>query len=179
MFVGISDAGIHAGDEFRQLGQVFQQGPAAGEYDAGNQFLFVARILDLVIHMFNDLLHSCLYDAGQVLQADLFGRPAAQPRNGNNFIVPVLAGQGGAEFHFQLFGMFPDDGAALFHVFGDHITPKGDHSRMPDDAILEDGQVSGSTPDVDQHHTRLFFFFAQHRFSRCNGLQDQVDHFKA
>src|SRR5690606_9146638 len=174
VLVGITDPGIHPGDVLHQLFEVLQLGTPPGKHDPGDQFLLLVLmtiVLDLHIDLLDDLHHPGMDNFGKVLQGDLLGLPAPEPRNGYDLIVLVLPGPGGTEFYLQQFGLFFDDRAALLDVLGNHIAPKGYHGGMSDDPVLEDGQIGGSAPDVDQGHPGFLLLLAQDRIGRGKGFQ--------
>src|SRR5690606_4110135 len=94
--------------------------------------------------------------------------------NGHNFVVLVLAWPGGTEFYLQQFGLLFNDGAAFLDIFGNHIAAKRDNGGMTDDTVLENGEIRGSGPDIEQGNTCLFFFLAQYGISRCQRLQSDA-----
>src|SRR5690606_38084753 len=174
VLIGVSDARVHSRHVFDQLGQVLELGPSAGQHNAGDQLLFISRTFNLVINMFNDLFHAGLNDVGQVPDGNLFRLPAAQTGDGYDLAVLVFVGQCGSEFELEQFRLVFHDHAPFADVFRYDIAPQRNDGGMPDDIIVENGNIGGAASDIDQYHARFLLLRTKNRFRRRKGLQDQI-----
>ncbi len=113
-------------------------------------------------------------DLGEVFQGDFLRFPAPESRDGNDLVVLVLTRPGGTEFDLEQFCLLLDDGAAFLDILGDHIPPERDHGSMPDDTILEYGEVGGAPADIDQRHPGFLLFLTQHGIGGSQRLQGDV-----
>src|SRR5690606_9417852 len=92
----------------------------------------------------------------------------------HHLVLLVLSGQRATEAGLQQFGLVAQDGAAHLDVVGDDIATEGDHRRVADDVVAEDGDVGGASTDVHEHHTGLLFLSAQYGIGAGQGLEDEL-----
>src|SRR5690606_15988125 len=59
-------------------------------------------------------------------------------------------------------------------VFRYDIAPQRNDGGMPDDIIVENGNIGGAASDIDQYHARFLLLRTKNRFRRRKGLQDQI-----
>ncbi|MPN26126.1 hypothetical protein SDC9_173550 [bioreactor metagenome] len=79
--------------------------------------------------------------------------------NGNESAVFFEIGNCRSEFHFQLFGMFFNDGATFLNIIGDNSATIRNYASMTDDVILKNRDIRGSTSDVHDGNSCFFFLF--------------------
>ena len=176
---GGADARGHAGVQFGQFVEVLEQGTAAGQHDAADELLPVkARPADFPHHVVQDLLGARLDDQGEVLLADLLGLTAPQTGNDDQAVLEHLAGEGGTVVNLEFFGVVLHDGTAGLYVFGEDVTTEGNHGRVADDAVLENGNVRRSTANVNEGDARLLLVFVQHGSGAGDGFQRYAGHFQ-
>ena len=126
--------------------------------------------------MLEDLLGARLDDEGEVLLADLLGLPAAEARNDDEAVLEHLAGQSGTVAHLQFLGVLFQHRAAGHDVFREDVTTEGDHSRVADDVVLENGNVGCSTADVDERNARPLLVGVQDTGGTGDGLERDAGH---
>jgi hypothetical protein len=101
VLVRVADAHAHSGDVLGELAQVLQLGATTGEHDASDELLLQAAVLDLEVHVLQDLLHAALDDLRERSQADLLGLATAQTGDAHHLVLLVLRSEGTAERVFS------------------------------------------------------------------------------
>jgi hypothetical protein len=58
------------------------------------------------------------------------------------------------------------------------LSPNRKNCRVTDAPIQKNSQVRRPSPQIHHHHAEFTFLLAQHRFTGCQRLKDDVDHVK-
>src|SRR5690606_9734174 len=164
---------------FGQLDGAFHLGGAAGQYDAGRYHVFVPRPAQLGLDQGEQFVVTGLDHLGQRLAGQIPRRPLAHARYLDRLLGAGQLGQGAGVTDLDLFGVLGRGAPGHGDVVGDLIAGDRNHCGMADRPFGEDGDVGGTTTNVDHAHAQFLFVLGQHRVAGGQLLEDHVLDFQA
>ena len=93
MLVGSANAAVHTCDEGAEFGKMLHLAAAASQRDGSVQFVFAARKLQFVLNLFENELHTAVYDSGEGLAADFARRLVADSGDGYDLVFVGVGGK--------------------------------------------------------------------------------------
>src|SRR5690606_10649826 len=151
-------------------GKPMNKGSSAAEYDAGAQFVGIFAAFDFVGHDFEDFLHARLYNLSQYALLNLLGWTSGNTRHHNNLLFLDQRREGQAMLMLEFDGLLLEHTQSDADVVGHLLSGYGNHSRVADGTVVEDGDVGGAAADVDQNDASLFLFVVEYSIRRRQRL---------
>src|SRR6185437_13358649 len=175
MFRGEADAGVQPRYVFGELDEMTKLRTAACHDDSAVEHAVVETYLfEMIGDEIHDLAHPGLNDVGQVLDADLFGRHAAQTGDRNIRVGFCFVCQGRSELYLHLFRLRAQYAQPGLDIVRYILAAERDHRGMFEYPFVEYGQIGGPAADVHDGYAGFQVFLSHDGCCRGQRLEDQV-----
>src|SRR5438132_12932 len=146
--------------------------------DVGAQAL-LTRLLDLAVHLLDQLLDARLDDLAEDAPVEHAGRAAADAGHFDGVVPVERRALRAAELDLDLLRLVHRRAQADRDVVGEVIAAQRNDAGVLDRAAGENGHVGGAAADVDQRHPQLLLLVGQHRLGAGERLEHDVAHLQA